>query len=171
MTFDKFSGNIRSCPKFKEVFDTHIIPSCSVSHLPFVLKSYLKNEVKEEVDNVKDNYEEMWKRLDEKFGDKGRLIDTIMADIKHLKPCSNSDDESTLKLIKTVEKAHCDLMRLREDDQMNNAAILSMIEQKIPDKILDEWIKEVSNKTIDPRTRFSSMMQLIGDWQKNLNIE
>ena len=94
-----------------------------------------------------------------------------MADIMHLKPCSSSGDESTLKLIKTVEMAHCDLMRLRKDKQMNNAAILSMIEQKLPDKILDEWIKEVSNKTIDPRTRFSSMMQLIGDWQKNLNIE
>ena len=166
MTFDKFSGNIRSYPKFKEEFNTHIRPLCSVPQLPFVLKSYLKDEVKEEVDDVKGHYEEIRKRLDEKFGDKGRLIDTIMADIKYLKPCSNSDDENTLKLIKTVEKAHCDLMRLREDDQMNNAAILSMIEQKLPDKILDEWIKEVSNKSIDPRSRFSSMMRLLADWRK-----
>ena len=31
-----------------------------------------------------------------------------MADIKYLKPCSNTDDENTLKQIRTVEKAHCD---------------------------------------------------------------
>ena len=89
-----------------------------------------------------------------------------MAYIKYLKPCSNSHDENTFKFIKTAEKAHCDLLRLGEDDQMNNAAIHSMIEQRLPDKILDEWIKEVSNKSMDPRSRFSSMMRLLADWRK-----
>ena len=71
-------------------------------------------------------------------------------------------------LSKTEEKTQYDLMRLREDDKINNSAILSMSEQKLPDKILDEWIKEVSNKSIDPRRRFSSMMRLLADWRKRI---
>ena len=67
-----------------------------------------------------------------------------------------------------LAKSDCDLLRLREYDKMNNAAILFMIEQKLPDKALDKWTKEVSNKTIGPRCRFSSMMRLLGDWRKRI---
>ena len=168
MKFDRFDGSIRKYPKFKEEFHTHIKPLCGSSQLPFVLKSYLEVSVREEVDNVEDDYNAIWERLDERYGDKGRLIDSIMADVKCLKHCSNNNDEGTLHLVKTIEKAYRDLVRLGEDEQMNNAAIMSTIEQKLPDKILDEWIKEVSGTVSDTRTRFSAMMELLADWRKRI---
>ena len=43
-----------------------------------------------------------------------------------------------MHLIKTIERAYCDLVRLGEDEQMNNGAIMSTIASQLPDKILDE---------------------------------
>ena len=78
-----------------------------------------------------------WERLDEKYGDKGQLIDSIMSDIKCLKGSNDNDNHATLELIKTIERAHRDLIRLGEGEQMDNATIISMIEQKLPERILD----------------------------------
>ena len=168
MKFSTFDGDIRKYPKFKEEFMTHIRPICNLSQLPFVLKSYLSEKVKAEVENVAETCDAIFKRLDEKYGDKGMLIDSIMADIKHLKGCADNNDEDTLHLINTVEKAHRDLLRLREEEQMNNAAIISMIEQKLPEKIFSEWIKEISTKTVAHRSRFQSLMKLLEEWRKRI---
>ena len=61
-----------------------------------------------------------------------------MANVKCLKNCSNNNNEGTMHLIKTIERAYCDLVRLGEDEQMNNGAIMSTIASQLPDKILDE---------------------------------
>ena len=168
MKFEQFDGSIRKYPQFKNEFQTYVKPLINSSQLPFVLRSYLSREVKEEVENVEDNYETLWERLDEKYGDRGQLIDSIMADIKNLKVTSDNNDEGTIELIKVVEKAQRDLCRIREQDQMNNATIISVIEQKLPDKILNEWIKEVSVKNKAHRTRFLSLMQLLSEWRKRI---
>ena len=168
MKFEAFNGDIRKYPAFKTEFQTYVRPLCMVSQLPFVLRSYLAREVKEEVENVEDDYEALWERLDLKYGDRGQLIDSIMSDIKNLRESHNTKDEDTLELIKTVEKAHRDLLRIKEGDQMDNATIISLIEQKLPEKILEEWIKEVSGSGNEHRNRFSSLMKLLGDWRKRI---
>ena len=168
MKFSKFEGDIRKYPKFKEDFHLHIQPICSSSQLPFILKSYLSETIQDEVDNVGNDYEAIWTRLDTKFGDKGRLIDTVMADIKNLHECSDKDDEGTLRLINIVEKAHRDLIRMREEHQMNNATIISLIEQKLPEKILTDWIKEIASKNSMLRSRFTNLMELLAEWKNRI---
>ena len=168
MKFSKFEGDIRKYPKFKEEFHLHIQPICSSSQLPFILKSYLSDSIKDEVDNVGNDYEAIWARLDTKYGDKGRLVDTVMADIKNLHECSDKDDEGTLKLINIVEKAHRDLIRMREEHQMNNATIISLIEQKLPEKILTDWIKEIASKNSMLRSRFTNLMELLEEWKHRI---
>ena len=91
-----------------------------------------------------------------------------MSDIKNLRKSHNRKDEDTLELVKTAKKAHRDLLRIKEGDQMDNATIISLIEQKIPEKILEEWIKEVSGSGNEHRNRFSSLMKLLGDWRKRI---
>ena len=80
MKFSKFEGDIRKYPKFKEEFHIHIRPICSVSQLPFILRSYLSDAIQDEVDNAGNDYNAIWERLDAKYGDKGRLVDAVMAD-------------------------------------------------------------------------------------------
>ena len=70
---EKFNGDIRKYPKFKEQFELYIKPLCSSAQLPFVLKSHLIEEVREEVDNVDDDLGTLWSRLDKRYGNCGKL--------------------------------------------------------------------------------------------------
>ena len=70
----------------------------------------MEEEVKEEVDNVDDNLETLWQRLDKRYGNCGKLVDTILADLSKL---PKGDGKQTLLMIKTVEKAFRDLSKLR----------------------------------------------------------
>ena len=51
-----------------------------------------------------------------------------MSDIKNLRKSHNRKDEDTLELVKTAKKAHRDLLRIKEGDQMDNATIILLIE-------------------------------------------
>ena len=47
LKLDKFEGDIRKYPKFREQFDLYIKPLCSPSQIPLVLRSHLSDKVKE----------------------------------------------------------------------------------------------------------------------------
>jgi hypothetical protein len=69
MKVQKYDGDIRKYPKFKEEFMLYVKPLCQASQLSFVLKSHLLEEVKEDLDNVNDEFDILWERLDAKYGD------------------------------------------------------------------------------------------------------
>ena len=160
-----FDGDIRKYPKFRDEFFKHVKPLCSESQLPFVLKSYLKEEVYEDVDDIDDDFDSIWERLDLKYGNTGKLIDTIMADIKHLSICDNVYSAGTLSMIKTVEKAHRDLIRLGQQSQMDNATIVSVIEEKLPEEISNEWIKMIAVDPENHTRKFPVLMKLLVEWR------
>ena len=76
----------------------------------------LNDDIREEVDN-QDNLETLWKRLDKKYGNSGKLIDTILENLTRI---PKGDEESTIQMIKTVEKAYRDLSRMGEANEMEN---------------------------------------------------
>jgi hypothetical protein len=49
-----------------------------------VLKSYLATDIREDVDGLGDDATEIWKRLDRKYNDKSKIVDSIMDEIKQL---------------------------------------------------------------------------------------
>ena len=91
MKFEPFSRKLRKYPRFKQEFLKHIKPRYESHEEAFVLKSYLVPDIKEDVDNLGDNAAEIWKRLDRKYNDKSKMVDSIMTDIQQL---SNSTEPS-----------------------------------------------------------------------------
>ena len=137
MKFEPFSGEVRKYPRFKEEFLKHIKPQYESHEESFVLKSYLAPDIKEDVDNLGDDAAEIWKRLDRKYNDKSKMVNSIMADIKQLS--NNTDDPSEiLHGIKVIEKAHRDLKSMGLEKEINNSTIVSMIEQKLPAELEKE---------------------------------
>ena len=167
MKFPPFGGNIRKYPLFREEFIKHIEPQCGKDQLAFVLKSYLTEEVQEEVENVGDDYLKMWRRLDQKYGNTGKLIDAILFEIKNLS-YGNADPCSTLQMIKVVEKAYRDLQRLGEEAEMCNATTISIIEERLPVHIKSEWVKLIASKQLNSRQKFTALMNLLEDWRNRL---
>ena len=129
---EHFDGDIRKYPKFREQFELYVKPLCTTPQLPFVLQSHLSDSVREEVDNIDDNLETLWARLDKKYGNKGKQLDAILADIAK---APRGDGKSTLQMIMIVEKANRDLKRMGCESEMHNGTVLAMIEKKLPEEI------------------------------------
>ena len=144
MKFEPFSGELRKYPRFKEEFIKHMKPSYKPHEEAFVLKSYLAPDIKEDVDSLGDDATEIWRRLDRKYSDRSKLVDSIMAEIKQL-PNDSEDPSEIMYMIKTIERAHRDLKSLGLEREINNSTIVSMMEQKLLTEIKKEWIKIVTD--------------------------
>ena len=68
--------------KFKRDFQTQVMPGLTKLTAPYTLRTCLDKEALAQVKSVDDDIEEMWARLDEKFGDPGKVTDVIVNDIK-----------------------------------------------------------------------------------------
>ena len=167
LKFETFKGNIRKYPDFKSEFTKYIQPQCHPTQLAFILKSYLNEDVKEEVINVGDDYDEMWRRLDMKYGNVGKLVDSILSDVKRLSSSSNRP-EDTLKMINTVEKAWRDLKALGQATELYNSTTISIIEQAMSEQMKLEWVKMIASKTFDSYTKFSTLLDLLRDWRNRI---
>lgn len=167
LKFTVFKGDLRRYPEFKSEFVKYIQPRCQPDQLTFVLKSYLDETVKEEVRNVGDNYRDMWDRLDAKYGNVRRLVDTILSDVKKLQK-NNGDPSDALKMINIVEKAWRDLKALGQSSELYNSTTISIIEQAMSPKMKDEWVKIIASRSFDSQQTFYSLLELMKDWRNRL---
>ena len=164
---EKFDGDIRKYPEFRETFRKHVQAEFTDGKHAFVLRNYLTESVREEVSHIGENYDKLWERLDQKYGDVGKLVDAILFQIKNL-PSSTTDSNTTLQMIKVIEKAHRDLVGLKQDAEMHNGTTISMIEERLPLNIRQEWVKLVASKQLNSREKFIMLMDLLGDWRCRL---
>ena len=81
LKLDKFCGDLRKYPTFRETFKLYVEPMVPESQLPFILRSSLEESVKIEVENIADDLNLLWKRLDEKYGSRSKYVDIILADL------------------------------------------------------------------------------------------
>ena len=113
----------------------------------------------------------MWARLDEKYGAIGKLIDSILFQIKSL-PLENSESQATLNMIKVVEKAYRDLQRLNRAEEMHNGTTISLIEEKLPFNIRQEWVKLVAGKhKLTSAEKFTMLLELLTEWRCRLEYD
>ena len=161
--FRQFTGDIRQYPKFKADFMKHIQPLCNANEVAFVIKSHLSEEVNHDIENLGDNIEIIWTRLDRKYGDKCKLIDSIMAEIKRMPPCCDNDNAQILRFVHTIEKANSDLRSLGKSEELHNSTIVSMIEEKLSPVIRKEWTKTVTGtrRSEIAEKKFPSLLELL----------
>ena len=172
INFDAFDGSIRKYPRFKEQFRKHIKPQYNADEETFVLRSYLKENIREEVDNLGEDAEAIWDRLDCKYGNVGKLVESIMSDLKFMKRCDGNPTR-TLNMINTIEKAHRDLVYLKKEEEITNATIISMIEEKLSENIEIEWIKVVTGekKAEVEKNKFSKLLELLLQFRERIEYK
>jgi hypothetical protein len=167
--FRKFDGDVRTYPKFKAEFIKYVAPLCSESQQTFVLKSYLCESVRREVENIDHNIDTMWSRLDEKYGAVHKLIDCILSDIKNLPSCD--DSLSALEMIRLVETAHSDLKCIDALNELHNATIISVIEERMSKSMLDEWVKLVAGKELSSDAKFCELLPFLHQWKRMIEYQ
>lgn len=80
----KFSGELRDYPGFKDDF-TRIIED-HYGKDPFALKQCLTGDALKCIAGCENNYEEMFKRLNNHYGDSRKIVDSVINELKTLKP-------------------------------------------------------------------------------------
>ena len=119
-------------------------PLCDPREIAFVLRLHISDEVCYDVENPEDDMEKIWECLDRKYGDKGKLVDNIMADIKGMDECLDGVETHTLHFINIVEKADMDLRLLGKEDEMRNSTIIGFIEERLSKEMQKEWTQIVT---------------------------
>ena len=80
----RFSGNIREYSSFRQ--DFHRLMTEKYGKDAYVLRSCLVGAAMETVQGVEDDYDEMFYRLYKTYGDPRKFVDTIVHDLKYLRP-------------------------------------------------------------------------------------
>ena len=167
MKFENFNGDIREYPEFRYEFITFIEPQCEDYLLAYVLKKHLASSVQDEISNAMGNYLLMWQRLDKRYGNVGRLIDTILYEVKNLSSSYETSD-GIMQMIKIVEKAARDLDRLNLRSELHNATTISIIEQAMSTQMKHEWVRLVSVDGCNSQVKFEALLEFLSDWKSRL---
>ena len=171
--FEKFNGNRRIYPTFKTEFLKHIKTKYPSSEEAFILKSFLEPGIKQDILSAGDDATEIWRRLDSKYGDEGKLVDDIMKDIKLLQKCNDNQPKGIITMITTVERAYRDLKYMSRESEISNATIVSLIEQKLPKSIEDDWLKVVTgeHRSVVARDKFPQLLKVLLSFKERLEYK
>ena len=169
LKLEKFNGELRKYPSFKERFKLYIEPICLRSQLPFILRSHLEPTVREEVENVEDDMNCLWERLDLKYANHIKFVDIVLSDIEKT---VKGDAKAALHLINTVEKAYNDLQKIGAAQEMANATIIAMIKKRFPDEMRLDWVKKVASEgEQDSAAIFKMLLQFLAQWRQMLECD
>ena len=144
-------------------FIQQIKPCYSKEEEAFVLKSYLDPNIRDDVAALGENADEIWKRLDRKYGDEGKLVDSIMTEVKNLSKCMDDDPKGIISMITIIERAYRDISYLSMEQEISNSTIASFFEQRLPQIIENEWLSIVTgeNRMIVGRDKFPTLYKLL----------
>ena len=130
LDFEKFKGDIRDYPSWKNDFEKHISPRYPESEQSLVLKNNLCDEVNQEIKHFSD-IKDIWVYLDERDGDERKFMDKVMHQVRNLKKCDDNNPKYIVEFILTIEKANKDFSALKLEPHLNNYIMMSEIERKL----------------------------------------
>ena len=175
-----FSGDIRSYARFKGNFQKVVQPQyADETHLIYVLKEQcLKGNAKKVIENV-EVMKEIWERLDDKYGHGIDIVNLVLKDVKQVTVDKKDTEQGIVNLVDTIERGLQDLTNIEASSEMANSYTVSLIEKKLPDRILTKWLDQDSlkvgadrfNELItflkQERKQAQRLMQLRGKEQKD----
>ena len=100
-------------------------------------------------------------RLDEKFGDPGKVTDVIINDIKSFK--ITGTNEKLIDFINLVESGYNDLKALSMESEICNSNIVSIIESKMPKTLALQWFRQIyqPDTKIGKRNKFPGLLDFL----------
>ena len=147
-----FSGQRREYSAWKRDFrEIVVVPGRPDSEIGFTLKSSIPQKYHYLFDNISlAEHSKMFTILDEKFGKARLIIDETVAEMERIKPVTN--DKEFVIFVDKIEKIYRDLNELSLTSEIQNASVLSKLEQKLPYLVRRDWIIKVSDESFDSKS-------------------
>ena len=89
-----------------------------------------------------------------------------MDEISKLPP--KNDEAYSLLMIRTIEKAHRELIRLKAEEELFNVQTITSIERRMTEPMRQEWAKELVGKHLSGKDKFRSLMDHLKGWRSRL---
>ena len=155
----RFGGNIREYANFKQDFTRLMVKTYGKD--AYALRSCLYGPALQTVRGVEDDYDKMIERLDKVYGDSRKFVDTIISDIKSIKPIHDGDSKKFISMVDIIERCWLDLQRMDMSEEMDTVAMVSMIEKLLPPVQKREWIIHVDTNRIKSKGMFEELLQYL----------
>ena len=84
--------------------------------------------------------DEMFRRLDNRFGNKAKIVLRVSEEVQALLPVKGNNPRKAIELIQTVERALSNLIILGEEDVIRNRWVAQSLESKLPSSLKEKWI-------------------------------
>lgn len=91
-----------------------------------------------------DDFHKMMDRLDDKFGNVTKVVDSVLCKIRPLKPVPEDNNKKLVELVNTVERGWLDMCKFIIKSEMNNTTVISQVEKLLPPTLKREWILKAS---------------------------
>ena len=163
MPLPKFDGQLRNYPQFKKDFNELVLPNINPKEAAFTLRNCVPSHVNEFLSCCNDDISEMLQRLDVKFGDPCKIIESIVSEIHKFKKMEAEDTKRVIQFVNTLEKAHRDLKSLHLEGEIANANTVSVIENKLPRMIQMAWYREIykEDSSVDKTAKFTHLLKFL----------
>ncbi|XP_068233730.1 uncharacterized protein [Palaemon carinicauda] len=135
----RFHGDVRDYSNFKR--DFFRLMQSNYGKDPFVLRQCLSGEALDTVRGADHDFDKMFERLDETFGNSRTIIDVVVEDIRSIKPISEGDSESFIRMVDKIEQCYLYLDQMSLASELNTANMTSQIEKLLPPTQKREWVK------------------------------
>ena len=108
-----------------------------------------------------DGVTDMLNRLDIKYGDPCKIMESIVSQIHRFKKLETDDLKRIIQFVDILEKVYRDLKSLGLENEIANANTASIIEHKLPRTIQMEWYREIykENSSVIKTPKFSNLLK------------
>ena len=163
MPLPKFDGNSRHYPRFLKDFTELVLPNIDTRESAYTLRQCLTKEVNDKLGSCDDDCDNMLKRLDVKYGDPSKIMESIVSDVHKFKRLDSDDHLKIIEFINMLERAHGDLKALGLKTEIANANTISTIENKLPKPIQMDWHREIykENSLVDKKAKFPHLLKFL----------
>ena len=134
----RFMGDIREYANFKHDFKRLMEPAYGKD--AYALRSRLFGPALQTVKGVADDYTQMFQRLDDVFGNSRKFVDSIIYDIKSIKPIQEGDNKKFITMVDIIERCWLGLKRINLTGEIDTIVMISMVEKLLPPTQKREWI-------------------------------
>lgn len=152
-----FWGDMRSYGTFKKDHLRLIVPVYERD--AYALTKSLTGEALACVEGVEDEFE-MFRHLDSKYGNPCKLTESIVSELKSLKPLQEGDSKRLVHMIKVVERAWLDIKKIGLKSEMKTTSMVTLVERLLPSTLKRAWVLK-AQKVADPNNLSENLLNFL----------
>ena len=87
--------------------------------------------------------DQIFDRLDKRYGDPGKITDSIINQITKFRKIENEDCKRVIDFIGIIERAYYELKSVNMEREICNTNVISLIESKLPQNLALNWYRTI----------------------------